>query len=444
MEKIIIKNFGPIKDVELEIKDINVFIGSTSSGKSTVAKLIAIFKDSADLVNTDNFDIFTELLSDYNINYSIGDTTFIKYENNEYSLQIENQSVASNLPIKELASALEPIREMMPVLVPFIKSIINGKGSINKLYSLILLIIDQFDLEKIEVQSQKDNKKVKRIQELLERVKKNKNQFATGDYSSLQEAISDMKGLNDLISNPFGLGKTIYIPAERILLSMVAESVFGLMDNDVSIAKCIKKFGARLESARKIHSNFSVPFLDIDYTYSDKSNFITFKDGAKVKLEQVSSGLQSIIPLLLVVESNITDEHTISNFFVIEEPELNLYPTVQKELVEFIIERINKSKDKLIITTHSPYVLTSLDNLIQASNAAKMNPEQKEKVAEIVPEEKWVDFDRVACYYFEDGTCLSTLDTENQTIGASNIDDVSEELGKTFDQLLELKYAHVS
>ncbi len=47
MEKIIIKNFGPIKDIELEIKDINVFIGSTSSGKSTVAKLIAIFRENS-------------------------------------------------------------------------------------------------------------------------------------------------------------------------------------------------------------------------------------------------------------------------------------------------------------------------------------------------------------------------------------------------------------
>jgi hypothetical protein len=55
-----------------------------------------------------------------------------------------------------------------------------------------------------------------------------------------------------------------------------------------------------------------------------------------------------------------------------------------------------------------------------------------------------VDFDRVACYFFEKGSCRSTLDQENQTIGASNIDDVSETLGKTFDQLLELKYAHVS
>ncbi len=444
MEKIIIKNFGPIKEVELEIKDINVFIGSTSSGKSTVAKLIAVFRNSAELIYTDNFDILLELLSDYNINYNIHDNTYIRYENNEYALQVKNQKVISNLPIKELASAIEPIREIMPVLAPLIKNLINGKGSINQLYSLIILFVGQYDLEKIEFQAQEDNERAKRMRTLLEKIKENKDQFTNRSVSSLEETVSYIKELNEIVFNLFDLGKTVYIPAERILLSMIAESLFGLMNNDIAIAKCIKDFGAQFESARKKLNHFSVPFLDAEYRYSDKSNIIHFKDGAKIKLEQASSGIQSVIPLVLVVEAMTSREQNRKNCFVIEEPELNLYPTVQKELVEFIIERINRAKDKLIITTHSPYVLTSLDNLIQASNAAKEHPELREKVAKTVAEEKWVDFDRVSCYFFENGTCRSTLDEENQTIGASNIDDVSEDLGKTFDQLLELKYAHVS
>ncbi|MEM9671150.1 MAG: AAA family ATPase [Bacteroidota bacterium] len=288
-----------------------------------------------------------------------------------------------------------------------------------------------------------DSKMLRETLPVIRNLYTSRTQESDNRYSFTEKVAS----VNDLLNTLFDSAKLnliYYIPAERILLSMVAESIFGLMSNDVSIAECIKDFGAHFESARRKINQLSIPFLDSKYNYSDKSNFITFSDGAKVKLEQASSGLQSIIPLLLVVESNTIDESVTKKCFVLEEPELNLYPTVQKELIEFIVERINKSKDKLIITTHSPYVLTSLDNLIQASNAAKVNPEQKEKVVEIVPEEKWVDFDRVACYYFEEGTCRSTLDTENQTIGASNIDDVSEELGKTFDQLLELKYAHVS
>ncbi|MGB3588014.1 MAG: AAA family ATPase, partial [Tunicatimonas sp.] len=359
MEKIIIKNFGPIKDIELEIKDINVFIGSTSSGKSTVAKLISIFRDSAELIYTDDFAIVEELLSDYNINYIFQEKTYIEYIKGEYSLQLKSNEVHSNLPFKGLASAIDPNREMAPIISSLAKSMMSGKASVNKLISLALLSIDSYDFDKIEVKSEGSDKKVNRFRELVEKVKNNKDQIINDEGYYLDETMSYMAEINDLVMRPFGSGKIIYIPAERILLSLVAESIFGLMNNDVSIAKCIKQFGTRLESARKKNSNFSIPFLEVSYVYSDKSNFVTFDDRAKVKLEQASSGLQSIIPLLLVIESNTSDENIVENCFVIEEPELNLYPTVQKELVEFIIERINKHKDKLIITTHSPYVLTS-------------------------------------------------------------------------------------
>ncbi len=43
MEKIIIKNFGPIKSAEIIIKRFTILIGQISSGKSTVAKLASIF-----------------------------------------------------------------------------------------------------------------------------------------------------------------------------------------------------------------------------------------------------------------------------------------------------------------------------------------------------------------------------------------------------------------
>ena len=44
MQKIIIKNFGPVEDAEIEIKKVLVLIGEQASGKSTIAKLIYFFK----------------------------------------------------------------------------------------------------------------------------------------------------------------------------------------------------------------------------------------------------------------------------------------------------------------------------------------------------------------------------------------------------------------
>ena len=43
-EKLIIRNFGPIKDIELELKKFNVIIGENATGKSIVAKVLAVCK----------------------------------------------------------------------------------------------------------------------------------------------------------------------------------------------------------------------------------------------------------------------------------------------------------------------------------------------------------------------------------------------------------------
>jgi predicted ATPase len=44
-ESIIIKNFGPIKDVEIsDIRPMTILIGESGSGKSTILKVLALFR----------------------------------------------------------------------------------------------------------------------------------------------------------------------------------------------------------------------------------------------------------------------------------------------------------------------------------------------------------------------------------------------------------------
>ena len=43
--RLIVKNFGPLKDVDIEVRDFLCLIGKQATGKSTIAKLIAIFED---------------------------------------------------------------------------------------------------------------------------------------------------------------------------------------------------------------------------------------------------------------------------------------------------------------------------------------------------------------------------------------------------------------
>ncbi len=48
MHKLIINNFGPIKKVELDIKDYLIFIGPQASGKSTISKSVYFFRSLRD------------------------------------------------------------------------------------------------------------------------------------------------------------------------------------------------------------------------------------------------------------------------------------------------------------------------------------------------------------------------------------------------------------
>lgn len=92
-----------------------------------------------------------------------------------------------------------------------------------------------------------------------------------------------------------------------------------------------------------------------EYSSKSDSNFEKFSLDDK-KVEQI-----------LNLVKNKADYHYSS--FIIEEPEQNLFPKTQKELVYYLLNRINDTKRNhtLTITTHSPYVLYALNNCIMAS-----------------------------------------------------------------------------
>lgn len=340
-ESLQVKNFGPITDIDIEIKNINIFIGTNCSGKSTVAKLVSIFKSGQLNGVNEPMGSFKKLLANYNIDFNINSTTYIKYQSDNLSYEVKDNQFESN-------------------------------------YS------------------------------------------GTGNSTQLN---------------------AIYIPAERVFFSTLSQSIFGLINSDISLPKWLIDFGAKFEKARSAIKRFSIDFLNTNYEFLDGIDFIELPDKTKIRLAQASSGIQSIIPLLLVIQYNTKNVKKGDDLFVIEEPELNLYPSSQKDLIEFIIARINQSNDKLIITTHSPYLLTSIDNLIQAGNVAADNEALSADVKKLVPSNLWIDFNNVACYYFNDGIAKSTLDYEINSIGPSNIDDVSLALSETFESLLTLKYA---
>ncbi|MCG6171626.1 AAA family ATPase, partial [Anoxybacillus sp. LAT_11] len=75
------------------------------------------------------------------------------------------------------------------------------------------------------------------------------------------------------------------------------------------------------------------------------------------KLKFSSSGQQEVVWILLLIFTVILERRRV--FMVIEEPEAHLYPSAQKEMVALFALLLNATDNTLVITTHSPYILSA-------------------------------------------------------------------------------------
>ncbi len=101
-----------------------------------------------------------------------------------------------------------------------------------------------------------------------------------------------------------------------------------------------------------------------------------------------------------------------------------------------------KDKNKTIhiaFSTHSPYILSSLNCLLFAYEVANKNTNLKEKVETIIPNKFWLDINKFNAFKVENGEVFSIIDKETNLILTESIDEVSEEIGILFDSLLDLE-----
>jgi hypothetical protein len=151
-----------------------------------------------------------------------------------------------------------------------------------------------------------------------------------------------------------------------------------------------------------------------------------------------ASGYQATIPIILSVKYYIEYEKKAKTF-IIEEPELNLFPKTQKNLVAYFAESMNLNNHSFLIPTHSPYILSSLNNLLYAHKIGNIENNQFGiRVNEIVPKQFWLNPENVSVYYLENGVCKNLLNHDEGFINIDDLDSASEIINKEFDQLLSI------
>ena len=74
-----IKNFGPIKDVNLELGDLTILLGAQASGKSLLLQMFKLAKDRKSIVKRlDNYGFIVKGNADNLLNRYLGEFIILK------------------------------------------------------------------------------------------------------------------------------------------------------------------------------------------------------------------------------------------------------------------------------------------------------------------------------------------------------------------------------
>ena len=231
-----------------------------------------------------------------------------------------------------------------------------------------------------------------------------------------------------------------------------------------------------------------LPLDGFSFQY-DKLNNVSWLKGVdfKVMISEAASGFQSLIPMILVTHylehvtttgqraaTNLQQENTIQKRIasiladdsidedmrklllnqqsallkygqfvnIVEEPEQNLYPTAQKNILFDLFAAYNASDtNQLIITTHSPYLIDYTTLAIKAATIKPTSDEQAMVLDGIVPEKARIKGEDVCIYQIQNGQITPLKKYNNMPSDDNMLNRELSETNELFAQLLEMEEA---
>ncbi|WP_418904176.1 AAA family ATPase [Moorena producens] len=256
----------------------------------------------------------------------------------------------------------------------------------------------------------------------------------------------------------------LFIPAGRSFFANLQSSIFSLISNKSVIDPFLIEFGSTYETIKRLNVRIIKETEDInkkeindeidrlvkkvlcgEHIQEKGEDFVKMADGRRISIANSSSGQQATFPLTIMLSAlpfSVYDRSAGQTVYI-EEPEAHLFPSAQRNMVELIACVFNsdpqKQKLQFFITTHSPYVLTAINNLIQAGMLYEESSQDTlPKLEKIVPSYKALSTSDLSAYVLENGKAENILDNDTGLINANVIDGVSDQLAIEFDKLLDL------
>lgn len=247
-----------------------------------------------------------------------------------------------------------------------------------------------------------------------------------------------------------------FIPAGRSFFANIQRSIFSLLKDNLTLDPFLIEFGAEYESMKRSYNEEPLDaesqqafdriineILKGDYLREEDQDFLVHDDTRKVNLSNASSGQQEILPLIVVLKALHNIKLSVEGATIyIEEPEAHLFPNAQKAIVQLLSRVFNSNEDKfqIIVTTHSPYILSSFNNLLEAGRLTILKPDSAKSIAEIVPVAAQIKPGLLTAYSINNGKKEDLIDKETNLIVQTVLDDVSNDIAIEFGKLLDIEF----
>jgi predicted ATP-binding protein involved in virulence len=255
-------------------------------------------------------------------------------------------------------------------------------------------------------------------------------------------------------SNCFPLA-AMFVPASRAIAA-IADTISS-RDAFITDFFKLKNFVLSFDSISNDVVNTILHIKEITLN-EKKQPIFELIDGRKISALELSSGQQELLYLLLLINdlqnTSFIFGESVSVF--IEEPSAHLFPKEQKEAVEFLAAYFNLLQSKkeydpghrFFISTHSPYVLNTINNILEKKRLLKqitkirdpvVRREKRGKV-EALPFPD-LSIDNVSAYMIEeDGAVKSMIDgsDDDKYIYSDVINQIAQIISKDSDELFNL------
>jgi predicted ATP-binding protein involved in virulence len=426
-EKLIIKDFFSIKEFEWDIKGFNVLTGGMGSGKSIALKLLYFCEQIFHLT------IFYEPKFDKKL---FSKDMFWKRVEEKFNDFFPSKNQAVDFINTQISYSFL-YSDFLPE-----QSLFDQEG--NNLFNLsakwdenskrFLWSSDYISHRLDKWQSLFD---VQKTPDLLDKIRNN-------IYTSI---LSDF-------SNCFPLA-SMFIPASRAIAAITDR----ISSRDQFINKFLelKDFALSFDNISNDSINKILHMMEIALD-EKKEPIFKLTDGRKITSIELSSGQQELLYLLLL----INDLQDTAFFFgesvsvFIEEPSAHLFPKEQKETIEFLAYYFNLLQSKkeynpghrFFISTHSPYVLNTVNNVLEKGRLLKLaerikDIDTKNKTEDKIKELPFPDLSLtdVSAYMIEEsGSVKSMINNEDDDayIFSEVIEEITQKITDETDKLYSL------